>query len=102
MEIKWPSAMVVAREVDDDALAAQALQLPGRGLAMVPIEAPASGQGKAEPDRHRGKCPTENTEASVSLANVVEQGGSNDIALTATRDGHQSGIEPVSLVWIRL
>ena len=94
--------MVVAREVDDDALATQALQLPGRGLAMVPIEPPASDQGKAEPDRHRGKGPAEDTEASVSLANVVEQGGPNDITLAATRDGHQSGMEAMSLVRIRL
>lgn len=94
--------MVVSREVDDEAFAAQSLQLPGRGLTMVPIEAPASAQGKAEPDRHRGKGPTEDTEVSMSLANVVEQGGSNDIALAATRDGHQRGMEPVSLVRIRL
>jgi hypothetical protein len=38
----------------------------------------------------------------VSLADIVEQGGSNDVELAAAGDGDKGGMETVSLVGIRL
>ena len=38
----------------------------------------------------------------MSLADIVEERGSNDVELAIPRDGDKSGVEPVSLVWVRL
>ncbi len=93
---------MVASEVDEEVLTAQAGQFSSGGLAVVPVELPASRQRKAEPHSQRGKGSAEDTEARVSLADVVEKGGSNDVELTTPGDGNESGMKPVSLVWVRL
>ncbi len=93
---------MVASEVDDEVLTPQAGQFQGGGLAVVPVELPAAGQRKAEPHGQRGIGPAEDTEASVSLADVVEKGGSNDVELATPSDGDKGCMEPVSLVWVRL
>ena len=41
--------MMVACEVNDEVLAAQARQFTSGGFAVVPVEPPASGQREAEP-----------------------------------------------------
>lgn len=93
---------MVASEVDDEILTAQADQFPSGGLAVVPVELPAASQRKAEPDGQRGIGPAKYTEASVSLADVVEKGGSNSGEIATPGDDNEGGMEPVSLVWVRL
>ena len=74
----------------------------GAGLAVVPVELPTAGQRKTEPHGQRGRGPAEDTEASVSLADVVEKGGSDDVELATPCDGDKGCMEPVSLVRVRL
>jgi len=93
---------MVAGEVDDEVRTPQAGEFQGGVLAVVPVELPAAGQRKAEPHGQRGIGPAEEAETSVSLAHVVEKGGSDNVELATPRDGYKGGMEPVSLVWVRL
>ena len=93
---------MVASEVDDEIPTAQAVQFPSGGLAVVPVELPSASQRKAEPHGQRGIGPAKDTEASVSLADVVEKGGSNNVEIATPGDDNKGGMEPVSLVWVGL
>ncbi len=38
----------------------------------------------------------------MSLADVVEKGGSNNVEIATPGDDNKGGMEPVSLVWVGL
>lgn len=94
--------MVVACEVDDHLATPQTLQLPGGGLAVIPVELPSSSQREAEPDRDRGEASPDHTEPGVSLPDVVEESGANDIEIGSSSQSDETGVISVTLVRIGL
>lgn len=94
--------MVVGREGDHERFGARSRQIGRPERAVASVSPDGLGPVDAERGQNRGGCATDGTEASVSLADVVEEGGPNDHGI-CTGVGDQPGtIVGVALVGDRL
>ncbi len=102
-ETRRPVPMMMAHEVDHEGFDAKRFQFLGSQRSMTSVLGESAAKRKAQSDGDRREDPADRPEPGVSLADVVENGRSDEIrAIRLLRRHIEATFQPVALIGIGL